>query len=72
MSELPSHGTGWTETEALMDIITLFNEDQDSTPDFSAAQRRLRDSFTTTELSALDTVVTVLLQLVKFELAQRS
>jgi hypothetical protein len=72
MSELPSHGTGWTETEVLMDVITLFNEDQESAPDFTVVQRRLRENFTTTELSALDTVTTVLLRLVKFELAQRT
>lgn len=74
MSELPSHGTGWSETETLMDVVMIYNGDENiinGVPDFGTVQRRLREKFTNAELHAFDAIVTVLLQFVKLEITQR-
>lgn len=75
MSELPSHGTGWLESEALLDLVTLYDEwneqDANTSPDFTLIQRRLRELFTLTELRKLELLTHVLAGLVGNELALR-
>jgi len=72
VSELPSHGTGWSETEVLLDVVEVYNTwDGNSTPDFSTAQERLRERFTTPELIALDAIAASLHQLIEAERMRR-
>lgn len=72
MSELLSHGTGWSETESLLDIIDIYNSwNGDGTPDFTQLQRRLREKFTDNELVALETVVDTFHQFIAAELTRR-
>lgn len=74
MSELPNHGTGWSETEVLLDLIALYNADDfvHTQPDFTAVQRRLREKFNSAELHALDAIVTVLQQFIRVEITRRN
>lgn len=73
MSELPNHGTGWIESEALLDIVQVFNGDwsDESPPDFTIVQRRLHESFSLKELRDLETVTHALISLIDRELALR-
>lgn len=75
MSTLPSHGTGWLESEVLLDLVTLYDEwneqDTSTSPDFTLVQRRLRESFTLTELRKLELLTHVLTGLIGNELALR-
>lgn len=71
-SRLPSHGTGWTETEVLMDVIELYDAwDGSGSPDFSALQRRLREQFNDNELRTLETAVETLAKFIDDELSRR-
>jgi hypothetical protein len=73
MSELPSHGTGWAESEVLLDVLTVFNGDWSdaSPPDFTTVQRRLHESFDLRELRNLETATHALAALIDRELALR-
>lgn len=72
MSVPTNHGTGWSESEALMDVVEIYNSwDGNGQPDFSPVQRRLRESFTDNELLALETVVDTFAQFIATELWQR-
>lgn len=73
MSEfLPIHGTGWAETESLLDVVKIYNEwDGESKPDFTVAQQRLHASFTDSELRTLRTITDTLGRLVDYELEWR-
>ena len=67
------HGTPYTETEILMELVTIYTEwNGDGAPDFSRIQRQLRDDFTADGLTAFDTVVKALGVFIEFELAQRA
>lgn len=69
---LPAHHTGWAETEALMDVIDIYNQwDGNGTPDFTTAQKRLHASFTSTELRTLRTIADTLGRLIDYELTWR-
>lgn len=72
MSELQRHGTGWSETEVLMDVVEVYNSwDGDGTPNFTPVQRRLAEKFEDNELIALETVVDTLAQFIAAELYRR-
>lgn len=73
MSELPSYGTGWSETEALMDTLTIYNawDANAEAPDFSTVRQRLAEKFTDDELVALAAVVEALGHLVESERIRR-
>lgn len=72
MSSLPSHGTGFAESEAFMDVVASFsNWTGSGVPDFAVAQRRLHDLFNLRELRNLETVARALTLLVDEELALR-
>lgn len=75
MSDLPNHGTGWAESEVLLDLLTLYNswEDSDaSSPDFTQVQRRLRESFDLTSLRTLELITHILSGMVSQELTTRA
>lgn len=72
MSELMSHGTGWSESESLMDVIEIYNAwNGEDAPDFSPLQRRLREKFTDDELTTLETVVDTLHKFINADLTRR-
>ena len=72
MTELTRHGTGWVETEVLMDVVEIYNSWDGSDPvDFTPVQRRLRESFTDSELVTLETVVTALHKFIAADLSRR-
>ena len=72
MSELARHGTGWSETEVLMDVIEVYNSwNGDSPPDFTQVQLRLREKFNDDELETLEIVVSTLAKFIAAELTQR-
>lgn len=73
MSDLPSHGTTWAESEAFMDVFTLFDQWQDGgpAPDFTTIRRRLHESFTLNELRNLEVVAQTFSALINVELATR-
>jgi RNA polymerase-interacting CarD/CdnL/TRCF family regulator len=69
---LPSFGTGFTETETLIDVIdTYSNWDGESDPDFSTVRQRLREKFTTGELIAFGSVVEALGKFIESERMRR-
>lgn len=72
MSALPSYGTGWTETELLMDVLTIYNawngEDQ---LDFDTVRQRLSEKLTDGELVTLSSIVEAFGMLITSELARR-
>lgn len=72
MSELPSYGTGWTETELLMDVLTIYNswngEDQIN---FDTVRQRLSEKLTDGELVTLSSIVEAFGMLITNELARR-
>jgi hypothetical protein len=72
MSGLPSYGTGWTETELLMDVLTTYNswngEDQ---LDFDTVRQRLSEKLTDDELVTLSSIVEAFGMLIAGELARR-
>lgn len=73
MSEPESHGTGWVETETLLDVVEIYNSwDGVSTPDFTVAQKRLHRAFSDDELHSLDTVLETLRKLIDHELTWRT
>lgn len=75
MSELPSHGTGWAESEVLLDLMTLYNTfdaSDESVPDFTTVQRRLRESFNLTELRSFELITRVMTGLIDLELSLRN
>lgn len=73
MSELPSYGTGWSESEVLMDVVTIYNTwNGEGEVNVDSVRRRLREKFTDTELIALDAVVEMLGRLIDVELTSRS
>lgn len=71
--ELPSHGTGYAESEAFMDVVVLFADWMGDThaPNFDDVRRRLRESFNDSELRNLDVVARTLVNLIEAELTQR-
>ncbi len=72
MSDLPSHGTGFAESEVFMDVVASFGEwNGEGSPDFAPTQRRLHDMFNLSELRNLETVTRVLTLLIDEELALR-
>ena len=73
MTELPSHGTSWLESEALIDVIDVFNSDWSDAapPDFTVVQRRLHEKFELAELRNLEMVARTLVTLIDNELALR-
>lgn len=73
MSALPSYGTGWSESEVLMDVVTIYNAwNGEGEIDVDSVRRRLREKFSDTELIALDAVVEMLGRLIDVELTSRS
>jgi hypothetical protein len=75
MSELPSHGTDWAESEVLLDLITLYESWEssgDTAPDFTTVQQRLRESFDVTALRTLEILTRILIGLIGQELVTRS
>lgn len=72
-SELPSHGTGYMESEAFMDVVVLFNTFavDGQAPDFTFIQKRLHDGFNLSELRNLDIIAKTLANLIDAELALR-
>lgn len=71
MTKLPSHGTGWAETELVMDVVTLYDEwDGESTPNFDNVIARTR-TFQDNELRNLWLVLTALGSVITSELAHR-
>lgn len=72
-SELTSYGTGWSETEALLDVVEVYDSwDGKSQPDFSPVQRRLRERFEDNELLTLETIVNTFAQFIAAELQRRT
>jgi hypothetical protein len=73
MSEPVSHGTGWVETEVLLDVVEIYNSwDSVNLLDFTVAQKRLHRSFTDTELRSFKTVLEALGKLIDHELTWRA
>lgn len=72
-STLPSHGTGYMESEAFMDVVVLFNTFavDGQAPDFTSIQRRLREGFNLSELRNLEAITFTLTKLINVELATR-
>lgn len=73
MSELPSHGTGYAESEAFMDVVALFNtwDESGKAPDFTVAKQRLHDAFNLNELRNLEAITLTLRNLIDRELTLR-
>lgn len=72
MNALPSFGTGWTETETLIDVIDIYsNWDGESEPDFSTVRQRLRERFTTSELITFGSVLEALGKFIESERMRR-
>lgn len=68
-----THGTPYTETEILLELITIYSTwNGETTPDFTAIQSRLRDDFNDNGLIAFDSVVKTLGTFIEFELTQRN
>jgi hypothetical protein len=69
VNDLPNHGTGWLESEMLLDVVTLFADwDGNLPPDFTIAQRRLREKFTLDELRNFEVTMLALRGLVSAEI----
>lgn len=65
------HGTGWSETELLMDVMTLYHEwNGESELSFATVNERLRE-VSSGELLTLQVVLSMLNALIQTQLAQR-
>jgi hypothetical protein len=73
VSELPSHGTGFLESEAFIDVVALFGawSDNGQAPDFTVVERRLHEQFNLSELRNLEVAARTLATLIDRELALR-
>jgi hypothetical protein len=71
VTEFRNHGTGWAETELVMDVVTLYDEwDGDSELILTNVTERLH-TFHGPELLKFKVVLTMLDALIQRELAQR-
>lgn len=72
-STLPSHNTGYMESEAFMDVVVLFNTFgiDGQAPDFTPIQQRLREGFNLSELRNLEAITLTLTNLIDAELTLR-
>lgn len=69
---LRDHGTGWAETELVMDVVALYREwDGESELDFTDIVNRL-SAFHDAELIEFKTVLTMLSAVIQADLAKRS
>ena len=73
MSELTNHGTGWSESEVLMDVVEVYNSwSGDDSPNFTAVQRRLAEKFNDAELDTLEMIVQTLHTFIAAEATRRA
>lgn len=73
MSELPSHGTGYAESEVFMDVVEIFDTwNGEDTPDFSPVAQRLRERFNDSELAKLETATHAFHMFITAEQARRA